>query len=331
MRTQHVLPLLLVVAAAGAARAEDPPAPAVSPSAVAAAGAYLSLLTPVQARQGHLAFDHPSRRAWDFQPGRRLGVTRLEMSPPQRAAFGRLLETALSPTGLGLVREVWVLEGILQAGLPEGTRRRSPDWRNPGLYYVTVFGRPGPEARWAWRLEGHHLSLHATYRGEEVTSTTPCFFGANPADVRRGPHAGLSPLRPRSDAVRAFLGALPPGLKRSAQPGASPIGEITMRPGRPAAPPPGGLLASEMAPHVRAQLWEVVGGWFGVWNASIAARCLEEARTSDPARVRLLWRGAIEPGRDHTLVIAGPTFALELDRHGNHVHSVWRDPRGDGR
>src|SRR6266852_5326188 len=39
------------------------------------------------------------------------------------------------------------------------------DWgrergRDPGLYYLRVFGEPGGAAPWGWRFGGHHLSLN---------------------------------------------------------------------------------------------------------------------------------------------------------------------------
>ena len=35
----------------------------------------------------------------------------------------------------------------------------APIVRDPGLYYLTVFGDPSAKGAWGWRLEGHHVSL----------------------------------------------------------------------------------------------------------------------------------------------------------------------------
>ena len=48
--------------------------------------------------------------------------------------------------------------------------------------------------------------------------------------------------------------------------------------------------------------------------------------------VHLLWAGGLEPGQPHYYRLHGPTILAEYDnsaRDANHVHSVWRDPRGD--
>src|SRR5437879_13096867 len=75
-------------------------------------------------------------------------------------------------------------------------------------YSVSVFGTPGPDARWGWRLEGHHLSLNFTLVPGKPLAVTPAFFGAKPAEVRSGPWAGLRTLAREEDLGRA----LAPGM-----------------------------------------------------------------------------------------------------------------------
>jgi hypothetical protein len=48
--------------------------------------------------------------------------------------------------------------------------------------------------------------------------------------------------------------------------------------------------------------------------------------------VHLLWAGGLDPGQPHYYRLHGPAILVEYDntaRDANHVHSVWRDPRGD--
>ncbi len=48
--------------------------------------------------------------------------------------------------------------------------------------------------------------------------------------------------------------------------------------------------------------------------------------------VHLLWAGGLESGQPHYYRLHGPTILVEYDnsaRGANHVHTVWRDPRGD--
>jgi hypothetical protein len=48
--------------------------------------------------------------------------------------------------------------------------------------------------------------------------------------------------------------------------------------------------------------------------------------------VHFLWAGGLAPGQPHYYRAHGPTLLAEYDnsaRDANHVHTVWRDPRGD--
>ncbi|MGZ4766219.1 MAG: DUF3500 domain-containing protein, partial [Ilumatobacteraceae bacterium] len=48
--------------------------------------------------------------------------------------------------------------------------------------------------------------------------------------------------------------------------------------------------------------------------------------------VHLLWAGGLDPGQPHYYRLHSPILLAEYDnsaRDANHVHTVWRDPRGD--
>jgi len=80
--------------------------------------------------------------------------------------------------------------------------------RDPGLYYLNVFGEPGSDAPWSWRFGGHHVSIHHLVLGGEVRASTPCFLGADPASSPLlGPHL-LRPLGGAEDLGRELVHAL---------------------------------------------------------------------------------------------------------------------------
>jgi hypothetical protein len=71
----------------------------------------------------------------------------------------RLVATGLSLAGYTTVALVIGLENVL-----DRAERWTRDWgrergRDPGLYYVAVFGLPDGDA-WGWRFGGHHVSLN---------------------------------------------------------------------------------------------------------------------------------------------------------------------------
>ncbi len=64
---------------------------------------------------------------------------------------------------------------------------------------------------------------------------------------------------------------------------------------------------------------------------------LEEIEKDGLVKVHFAWAGAEKPGIGHYYRVQGPTFLIEFvntqaDSAGNpanHIHSVWRDMRGD--
>ncbi len=106
------------------------------------------------------------------------------MSAQQKILTHRLLNTALSAKGYLTTIQVMQLEKILSdnevIGFPRG----------PENYTLAIFGTPSMNGKWAWRFEGHHLSLNFAVASGEI-SVTPTFFGASPAQIRTGTMAGF--------------------------------------------------------------------------------------------------------------------------------------------
>jgi hypothetical protein len=86
--------------------------------------------------------------------------------------------------------------------------------RDPEKYFLVFFGDARRKPPWGWRFEGHHLSLNFTLRGDAV-ATTPSFFGANPAEVRRGRRRACACLADEEDEARKLLGMLDAGQRRA--------------------------------------------------------------------------------------------------------------------
>jgi hypothetical protein len=69
---------------------------------------------------------------------------------------------------------------------------------------------------WAWRINGHHLLAQATVVGDQVNGV-PHFFGAEPATVLEGPHAGLRALPREADLARELMLTLQQDQQQMAQ------------------------------------------------------------------------------------------------------------------
>ena len=97
--------------------------------------------------------------------------------------------------------------------------RRSSDrerGRDPGLYYLRVFGDPTGDSPWSWRFGGHHVSINHLIVDGDVAASTPCFLGADPASSPLlGPHP-LRPLAGAEDLARELVHSLDDAQRNAA-------------------------------------------------------------------------------------------------------------------
>ena len=121
------------------------------------------------------------RRRWFYTPTDHGGVTIHQQRPAQQRAGMRFISTGLSPAAYVTVATIIGLENVLdyEEGFKASFNRERG--RDPGLYYLRVFGEPGEHGMWGWRFGGHHISLNNLVVDGVLVATTPCFLGANPA------------------------------------------------------------------------------------------------------------------------------------------------------
>ena len=248
MRRVALALVAVLVGALGIAIASQRSAAAMS----AAAEKWLASLTPDQRQRATFPFDSDERLHWHYVPNEqfpRKGVQIKEMSDAQRTLAWNLLETGLSARGYATATSIMELEKILKSvEAPNGQFARDHE-----AYQFSVFGTPGDRHAWGWRFEGHHVSVRFDLVDGSLTSSTPSFFGANPAEVRVDvPGAaprGTRVLGAEEDAARALLDSLDAAEKTTAvtcQPRSA--SQIALRPSpaprssaRPGASPPSSL------------------------------------------------------------------------------------------
>lgn len=183
-----------------------------------AASAWLGSLTDEQRMVAHgavPAYDDPldaERRRWFYTPTDHGGLTVHEQRPAQQRAAMRLVATGLSMAGYVTVATTMGLENVLDRVEGFVTRFDRERGRDPGLYYLRVFGEPGGDAPWGWRFGGHHVSLNNLVVGGELVSSTPCFLGADPASAPLLGGALNRPLARVEDLARELVRSLPADL-----------------------------------------------------------------------------------------------------------------------
>jgi hypothetical protein len=150
------------------------------------------------------------RRRWFYTPTDHGGLPVGEMTPTQYRRTMALVASGLSPAGYVTVCTVMGLENALDhtegfAGLGFGRERG----RDPGMYFVRIFGEPGSRI-WAWRFGGHHVSLNNLVVDGAVVASTPCFLGADPACSPLLGSRELRPLGGVEDTARELVRSLSP-------------------------------------------------------------------------------------------------------------------------
>jgi hypothetical protein len=207
----------------------------------------------------------------------------------------------------------------------EGWRRG----RHSGDYWVAVFGDPAGGDPWAWRFEGHHLSVTMTIAGGQV-SPAPVFLGANPARVSYAGAAVTRPLAPEEDLALALLDALgPAGRAAAIVSGEAPADIRSARDQLARRIEPAGVAASELGPGAHAALGQLVAAYLDRLPPALAAREARRARGGD---LHFAWEGPTGPGTRHYYRVQGDGLLIEFDKttaDANHAHTVLRRPGGD--
>ena len=301
--------------------------------AVAAARAALRALPDSTRTGATFSFDSTERSNWFYVPLDRKGVTLARMTAEARARVDSLLLTGLSARGFATAKTIMRHEAILNdieaAGPPAGRRFV----RDSNKYYLSVFGEPDTSAAWGWRVEGHHLSVNYTGMGRTAPLVSPVFFGANPAKVLSGPHAGLRILAAEEDLARELVKMLDAKQRAVAVFSDTALVEIETRNDPKArALKSEGLRAADMTAPQRAQLRRLLDHSAGRVTAAARAHALRDVEEGGFGELRFAWAGGTEVGQAHYYRIHGPTILVEYDNqqtNANHIHTVWRDLRHD--
>lgn len=191
----------------------------VAAAMTGAAAAWLRSLTPEQVAVAQCGSPltpgaEAERLTWFYTPTDHGGLAIRDQTPHQESLAMQLVASGLSKAGFATVATVMGLENVLdqvEGWQVHWGRQRG---RDPGLYWIRLFGGPG-DPIWAWRFGGHHISLNNLIVAGRVVSTTPCFVGADPAEsALLG--GSLRPLHGLEDAARQLVASLGARQRRRA-------------------------------------------------------------------------------------------------------------------
>ena len=299
---------------------------------------FLNALTPEQTPKSQYAFDAADRTLWHFVPDRsfesahkhpRPGLTFGELEPFQQRLADALLSSGFSRVGFRKAVSIMSLEDVL--------RRAENDTagnRDPMRYHVSVFGKPAVNGTWAWRIEGHHLSVTYTIQNGRVVASTPTFFGANPHAVREGPRSGLRVLGREEDLARTLVKSLNAEQRKIAVVENADQRDILTgyqtRAKLENQPP--GIQASKLTAQQFESLVALVEEYAYNMPQEIAERRMKQLQDTPKDQLLFAWTGGIEAGKGDYYRVQSPTFLVEYNNtqnNNNHSHTVWRDFSGD--
>lgn len=222
------------------------------------------------------------------------------------------------------------LENILR----EVENRPGDDkYRDPLNYYITIFGEPAEDSIWGWRFEGHHLALNFSSADNRIASSTPTFWGSNPAVVRNGKFTGLQILKQETDLGFTLVNSLnPQQMKVAVFANQAPDDIITGNRRRADLQEQTGLPFSDMNDQQKRLFLQLLNVYVKNYQLGFSKRLMEKIEQAGMENLSFAWAGSLQPGAGHYYRIQGPMLLIEYDNtqnNANHVHTVVRDLTND--
>ena len=281
-------------------------------------------------------FNDGERVFWYYPPMNRHGLPLRDMDENQRTLAFALMASGLSETANTRAQQIIQHEVIL--GQIEKDEEIRSFVRDPELYYWTVFGDPLGSDPWGWRIEGHHISIHMHLYKGEVISTTPFFFGSNPAIVPAGyPNAGRNILGSREDLALALANTLDSSQRSKAIIGDdAPFDILTYNSSKALIPKEEGIRGGQMNGSQKEMLTSLITEYTSQVRSDFedkgVGKVLNQIREDGVENFHLAWSGGLEHGQNHYYRIHSGDFVIEYDNRqndANHIHSVLRDVEND--
>lgn len=308
---------------------------------VEAAKGFLGSLDSPQRSRAEFAQNNSERFRWHFVPmndfqnkrSTRKGLPLQDMTPTQRKAADALLASGTSADGFRWMQEIMDRESMLAELEPKNVWFRRPDW-----YFFSVYGTPGSQGRWGWRVDGHHLAANFTVQDGKLISASPFFLGLNPVTVKHGPRAGeRKTITECEDVARSLYLALTPEQQKVAhlEEHVPEVAGMTAR--IPAGLPTQGASVAKFTAEQRAILEKLIGHYLGRMPDAVAAQEKAKMQATGLDKAIFVYSGEPKPGSRHTYIVRAPGFLIHYlneqtdpqKNPANHIHSIYRSTDND--
>jgi hypothetical protein len=330
-------PSLLAQRSAPTPQAARGPADATA-RIVSAAEALVATLDQAGRAKVQFPFDSPQKTKWSNLPVgifARQGIRMGDLTPAQRAAATRLLETALSADGYRKVTQIMHGDEVLKTGAGSGGgqgRGRGPGGGGPNFgedeYYLAFLGAPSTTTAWMLQFGGHHLAINLTMAGSQ-SSMTPSLPATQPAKYTIEGRE-IRPLGKENDKAFALVNALDPSQRSQAILNYR-VSDLVLGPGQDGRViQTEGVRASALSPAQQTMLLDLTRERAGIVNDSFAEPRMAEIK-ANLAQTYFAWSGPTTNGSVAYFRIQGPTLVIEYapQRSIDHIHTIYRDPTND--
>ena len=295
---------------------------------------FIQSLNKEQKAKTVLNFDDAKRKLWDYLPDKYLkpnkkrpGMLLKDMNAQQSLLMQSFISSVLSHKGHLKVNTIMALEEIL-------FQMTKSKIRDPELYYTTIFGTPSNEKPWAWRFEGHHLSINITIIKGKFLSVTPSFWGSNPGIVKQGNFKGLKTLAAEEELGRELINSLNDEQKKLAiisnkapkdiySKASSKVDKAFFDKSK-------GISFDQLDKKQQEKLLNLIKVYVDNFQAKYHKHL--NSPLKETGSLIFAWSGSLKAGEGHYYRIVTKNHLIEYDNVQNgaeHAHCVWRQFDGD--
>jgi hypothetical protein len=294
---------------------------------------FLASLTPELKAQTHFELTDAERYNMNYVPISRKGPTFNDFSERQTKLALELLKACLSDEGYRKATAITKLDKVLIK--IEDNKMKMADgspMRDPLNYHFCVFGEPG-DGFWGWRFEGHHVSLNFSSINNTIVSSTPSFFGTNPAIVNVEGFDKQQVLKKETDLGFSLVNSLSAAqLTRAKFSDTAPSEIITGNKRKVENIDPHGISFKDLTAPQKKIFLSLLDVYIGNYELGFSKTLNDKIVKAGLSNLSFSWAGSMTPGKGHYYRIQGPMLLIEYDNtqnNANHVHTIVRDLTND--
>jgi hypothetical protein len=294
--------------------------PVTAPSYVSRAEKLLAVTSKDSLQVFQFAFNDSMRMKWERLPGQRLGFKLSHFTEPQKIALHELIRSCMSTAGYLTVTSVMFNEDIQQKFEPVLGRNE---------YWVEIFGNPSANSFWGWKLEGHHLSLNFTFKGNQMISNSPFLVSTNPANsVTDTARAGLIILYKEEEMGRQLVNSFTADqLKKGYNSRKKTAIVYSEQDKDNIHVTDEGIYYNDLNKEQQALLRELVTEYFNNFNPGEISAVKDFCNK----KLRFFYVESREKGKAHYYRLENGQQIIEYENYDNHIHCFWRTDNDFGK